>query len=256
MDAFLAELNEEVMAAEEVDAQAGGGAKNELKAPAEAEAEAKKETALQQGEKRKLVVLEEIVAAAPKPVSVVAAAAVPAPVPVAVAAGTAPPAGRNNAAVATAPAPPPKSQTAAPQTWALPSAPAPPVDNQAKAVKRSAGGKEWEDAVLATWPTNDFRLFIGNISPEITDEDLLAFFKKDYPSIQRTRIIRDHLTGASKSYGFASFAEPMEMVRAMREKDGKFLGNRQLQIKKAKKDEAQKPGSVPAGGAAAKRAKR
>ena len=39
-----------------------------------------------------------------------------------------------------------------------------------KVAIRRAGGKTWRDDTLEQWPEGDFRLFVGNIGNEVTDE--------------------------------------------------------------------------------------
>lgn len=36
----------------------------------------------------------------------------------------------------------------------------------------------WEDATLADWPDNDYRLFCGNLGNEVSDEVLANAFRK------------------------------------------------------------------------------
>lgn len=36
----------------------------------------------------------------------------------------------------------------------------------------------WEDPTLEDWPENDFRLFVGNLGNEVSDELLANSFKK------------------------------------------------------------------------------
>lgn len=98
---------------------------------------------------------------------------------------------------------------------------------------RMAGGQVWEDQTLADWPDNDFRLFCGDLGNEVSDEILSHAFAK-YPSFQRARIVRDKLTHKSRGYGFVSFADPFDCAKALREMNGKYIGNRPVKISKSK----------------------
>lgn len=89
-----------------------------------------------------------------------------------------------------------------------------------KAVVRSAAGEVWEDPTLQEWDDNDFRLFAGDLGNEVTDELLFKAFSK-YPSLQRTRVVRDKRTGKTRGYGFLSFKDPNDFVKAWREMNGK-----------------------------------
>ncbi|KAG1520007.1 hypothetical protein G6F52_008075 [Rhizopus delemar] len=55
---------------------------------------------------------------------------------------------------------------------------------------RVAGGEVWEDPTLADWDDQDYRLFAGDLGNEVTEELLFKTFSK-YPSLTRTRVVRD-----------------------------------------------------------------
>ncbi|ORY99852.1 hypothetical protein BCR43DRAFT_434935 [Syncephalastrum racemosum] len=104
--------------------------------------------------------------------------------------------------------------------------------NKKKQPVRMAGGEIWEDPTLQDWDENDFRLFAGDLGNEVTDELLFKAFSK-YPSLQRTRVVRDKRTGKSRGYGFLSFKDPNEFVKAWREMNGKYVGNRPIKLRKS-----------------------
>uniref|UniRef100_A0A182V395 RNA-binding protein 42 n=1 Tax=Anopheles merus TaxID=30066 RepID=A0A182V395_ANOME len=89
-----------------------------------------------------------------------------------------------------------------------------------KQLVRVAGGQTWEDMSLADWPEDDFRIFCGDLGNDVNDELLTRTFNK-YPSFQRAKVIRDKRTSKSKGYGFVSFKDPQDFIRAMKEMDGK-----------------------------------
>lgn len=91
-----------------------------------------------------------------------------------------------------------------------------------KKVVRAAGGEVWEDHSLEDWDDNDFRLFAGDLGNEVTEEILYKAFSK-YPSLLRTRVVRDTRTMKSKGFGFISFRDPDDFVKAWREMNGKFF---------------------------------
>lgn len=78
-----------------------------------------------------------------------------------------------------------------------------------------------------------WRLFVGNLGPEVTDSLLLNTFKNPYPSTSKVLIIRDWKTQKSKGYAFVAFADGKEFLRALKEMNGKWIGNRQCIIKKS-----------------------
>uniref|UniRef100_M4B8X0 RRM domain-containing protein n=1 Tax=Hyaloperonospora arabidopsidis (strain Emoy2) TaxID=559515 RepID=M4B8X0_HYAAE len=98
---------------------------------------------------------------------------------------------------------------------------------------RLAGGKVWEDLTLDDWPDNDFRLFCGDLGNEVSDELLAHSFAK-YASFQRARVVRDKLTHKSRGYGFVSFTDPFDCAKALREMNGKYIGNRPVKLSKSK----------------------
>ncbi|ETV91655.1 hypothetical protein H310_13734 [Aphanomyces invadans] len=98
---------------------------------------------------------------------------------------------------------------------------------------RAAAGKVWEDATLAEWPENDFRLFCGDLGNEVTDELLSQAFAA-YASFAMARVVRDKITHVSKGFGFVSFLDGLDAMKAMREMNGKYIGNRPVKITKGK----------------------
>lgn len=97
---------------------------------------------------------------------------------------------------------------------------------------RQAGGLTWEDHSLADWPEDDFRIFCGDLGNDVNDELLTRTFSK-YPSFQRAKVIRDKRTSKSKGYGFISFKEPQDFIRAMKEMDGRYVGSRPIKLRKS-----------------------
>ncbi|PFH52775.1 hypothetical protein AMATHDRAFT_139126 [Amanita thiersii Skay4041] len=98
-------------------------------------------------------------------------------------------------------------------------------------VLRKGGGKVWEDQTLLEWNPSWFRLFVGDLSNDVSDDVLASAFGK-YPSFQKARVIRDRLSGKAK-YGFVAFSDPEDFLRAWKEMDGKYVGNRPVKLKKA-----------------------
>ena len=97
-----------------------------------------------------------------------------------------------------------------------------------------AAGKKWIDKSLEEWPENDFRIFVGNLSNEVTDELLHQHFAAKYPSLARVKVVRDAKNPEkSKGYGFASFLDPLECAKAIREMDQTWLGSRPVRVKRS-----------------------
>lgn len=101
-----------------------------------------------------------------------------------------------------------------------------------KTVQRSGGGSTWTDPSLLEWDPAHFRIFVGNLAGEVTDDSLLKAFSK-YPSIQKARVIRDKRTTKSKGYGFVSFSDGDDYFLAAREMQGKYIGSHPVLLKRA-----------------------
>ncbi|KAK2573885.1 RNA-binding protein 42 [Acropora cervicornis] len=97
---------------------------------------------------------------------------------------------------------------------------------------RVAGDTVWEDNSLAEWEQDDFRVFCGDLGNEVTDEILTRTFAK-YPSLLKAKVVRDKKTNKSKGYGFLSFKDPNDFAKAMREMNGKYVGNRPIKLRKS-----------------------
>lgn len=79
-----------------------------------------------------------------------------------------------------------------------------------------------------------FNVFVGDLSPEVTDATLFACFSV-YPSCSDARVMWDHKTGRSKGYGFVSFRNQQDAQSAINDLTGKWLGNRQIRCNWATK---------------------
>ena len=66
---------------------------------------------------------------------------------------------------------------------------------------------------------DDFRIFCGDLGNEVNDDILARAFSR-FPSFLKAKVIRDKRTGKTKGYGFVSFKDPSDYVRAMREMNG------------------------------------
>ncbi|KAL4922814.1 hypothetical protein BDW62DRAFT_171809 [Aspergillus aurantiobrunneus] len=101
-----------------------------------------------------------------------------------------------------------------------------------KTVARSGGGQSWTDSSLLEWDPAHFRLFVGNLAGEVTDDSLLKAFSK-YTSVQKARVIRDKRTQKSKGYGFVSFSDGDDYFKAAREMQGKYIGSHPVLLRRA-----------------------
>jgi RNA recognition motif-containing protein len=79
---------------------------------------------------------------------------------------------------------------------------------------------------------NDYRIFCGDLGNEVSDQILANAFSK-YQSLKKAKVIRDKNTGKSKGYGFVSLLDVNDYISAMREMNGKYVGNRPIKIKRS-----------------------
>ncbi|TNM99739.1 hypothetical protein fugu_012772 [Takifugu bimaculatus] len=99
--------------------------------------------------------------------------------------------------------------------------------------KRKILGKE----VKVNWATspscqkkdtsNHFHVFVGDLSPDITTEDIRAAFAP-FGHISDARVLKDMATGKSKGYGFVSFYNKLDAENAISKMAGQWLQGRQI----------------------------
>ncbi|KAL9379229.1 hypothetical protein Peur_027711 [Populus x canadensis] len=106
------------------------------------------------------------------------------------------------------------------------------AETKKKAVPRKAAGLTWEDPTLAEWPENDYRVFCGDLGNEVNDDVLSKAFSR-FPSFNLARVVRDKRSGKTKGYGFVSFANPTDLAAALKEMNGKYVGNRPIKLRKS-----------------------
>ena len=115
------------------------------------------------------------------------------------------------------------------------------LNKRKKKTLRKAADQAWVDPSMEDWNENDFRIFCGNMGNEVSDEVLANAFKK-YPSFSRAKVVRDKKTLKSKGFGFVSLLNVDDYIRAMREMQGKYVGNRPITLKRS---DWQKKAAVP-----------
>ncbi|KAM6997681.1 nucleolysin TIAR isoform 1-T1 [Tautogolabrus adspersus] len=75
--------------------------------------------------------------------------------------------------------------------------------------------------------SNHFHVFVGDLSPEITTDDVKAAFAP-FGKISDSRVVKDLTTGKSKGYGFVSFHNKLDAENAIINMGGQWLGGRQI----------------------------
>lgn len=83
--------------------------------------------------------------------------------------------------------------------------------------------------------TDHFNIFVGDLSAEVTDSALFAFFSGYSSSCSDARVMWDQKTGRSRGYGFVSFRNQQDAQSAINDLNGQWLGNRQIRCNWATK---------------------
>ncbi|KAG9319737.1 hypothetical protein KVV02_004853 [Mortierella alpina] len=79
----------------------------------------------------------------------------------------------------------------------------------------------------------EFSVFVGDLSPEVTEFMLVSKFQERYMSCRSAKIMTDATTGISRGYGFVRFGDESEQLRALHEMQGVYCGSRPIRISMA-----------------------
>jgi cold-inducible RNA-binding protein len=89
------------------------------------------------------------------------------------------------------------------------------------------------------------KLFIGNLSFNVTDAGLTELFAGAGIPIANIRVMRDHETGRSRGFAFVELDPEADMESAITQLNGKVLDGRPLTVNEARQ---QQPRSFGGGG--------
>lgn len=76
-------------------------------------------------------------------------------------------------------------------------------------------------------------IFVGNLSKEVTDDDLQALFS-EYGTVKSVKVIRDLFSGESKGFGFVEMPGQAEAQKAMSELNTKDLKGKKITVNEAR----------------------
>jgi len=76
-------------------------------------------------------------------------------------------------------------------------------------------------------------IYVGNLSWECTQDDLLALFA-EHGKVARALVITDRETGRSRGFGFVEMASPTEAQKAIADLDGQEHQGRRLNVSEAR----------------------
>jgi cold-inducible RNA-binding protein len=77
------------------------------------------------------------------------------------------------------------------------------------------------------------KLYVGNLSPNTTEAQILELFKQSGNVVSCT-LIMDKATGKSKGFGFVEMGSDAEAAKAIPDCNGKELDGRTLKVNDAK----------------------
>jgi RNA recognition motif-containing protein len=80
------------------------------------------------------------------------------------------------------------------------------------------------------------KLYVGNLSPDTTEEDLRWLFSKT-GSVVSVDLIKDRETGISKGFAFVDMISVGDAGKAVSEFNGYEMGNRRMKVSPAKPNE-------------------
>ena len=103
------------------------------------------------------------------------------------------------------------------------------------------------DATTKSAPTkNTTSLFVRSLPEGATTESLAAFFSESYP-LKHATVVTDRATKKSKGYGFVTFADPEDAIKAKTEFDGTIFEGKKLKVElaEARHRDAQDEGNAP-----------
>lgn len=76
-------------------------------------------------------------------------------------------------------------------------------------------------------------IYVGNLSFQLTEEELEASFK-EFGEVTSVKLIKDRFSGQSKGFGFVEMPVDSEAETAIKQLDGSLVKGRNIQVSKAK----------------------
>lgn len=76
-------------------------------------------------------------------------------------------------------------------------------------------------------------IYVGNISRELTDNDIRKAFE-EFGEVASVNIIKDRLTGQSKGFGFVEMPNKEQAENAIKSLDGQRMNGRAINVAEAR----------------------
>ena len=91
-------------------------------------------------------------------------------------------------------------------------------------------------------------IYVGNLSYEVTEEDLKEAFEV-FGEVETAKVIKDNYSGRSKGFGFVEMPDKAEAESAIEGLNGKELKGRTLNVNEARpRSEGRRGGGRQGGG--------
>jgi len=76
-------------------------------------------------------------------------------------------------------------------------------------------------------------IYVGNLSPDVSDENLREAFES-FGQVTSARIIKDKYTGQSRGFGFVEMPAQSQAQTAIKSLNGRELLGKQMSVKEAR----------------------
>ncbi len=91
------------------------------------------------------------------------------------------------------------------------------------------------------------KIYVGNLSRDVTDEDLLKAFES-FGRVESATVVKDKFTGESRGFGFVEMPSASEAQSAINGMNGKELKGRAVNVNEARPREERGGGRGRPGG--------
>ncbi len=91
------------------------------------------------------------------------------------------------------------------------------------------------------------KIYVGNLSRDVTDEDLLKAFES-FGRVESATVVKDKFTGESRGFGFVEMPSASEAQSAINGMNGKELKGRAVNVNEARPREERGGGRGRSGG--------
>ncbi len=91
------------------------------------------------------------------------------------------------------------------------------------------------------------KIFVGNLSRDVSDEDLLRAFES-FGKVESATVVKDKFTGESRGFGFVEMPSASEAQSAINGMNGKELKGRAVNVNEARPREERGGGRGRPGG--------